>query len=366
VATRAELILDRCASPTVGRRRRGAYFVCGFSGYLAGLALVTVLGGLAGLDVAARLVLAIAPPASLLVAIKATQLLFGHERIVFYEQAIVTVGATALGGAAVGGPVATLVDLATLGVGTFLAFGRMGCFRVACCYGRRAGHGVAYREAHAAAGLPSRWVGVRLLPLQLADATLAATLVGLGTWQWLDGAPAGMPACVYVAGYGVGRFGLELWRGDAARPLFGGASEAQWTAAVTTAGAAAWFPLWWTLGAAAITAIGTMTLVVARRRGGLDRLWLAGPWHVTEVADHLGRLALTPGSSVTTSEGLRLSAARLPDGRLDLIVSRPLRPPGVGTVAAMAAQLGRPWRRWSVSAGRTPGLVHVILDDDPS
>jgi hypothetical protein len=34
-------------------------------------------------------------------------------------------------------------------------------------------------------------------------------------------------------------------------------------------------------------------------------------------------------------------------------------------MTAMAAQLGRPWRRWSVTAGRTPGLVHVILDERP-
>ena len=33
--SRIELTLDRCANPTVGPRRWGAYFVCGFSGYLA-------------------------------------------------------------------------------------------------------------------------------------------------------------------------------------------------------------------------------------------------------------------------------------------------------------------------------------------
>jgi len=203
------------------------------------------------------------------------------------------------------------------------------------------------------------------MPLQLADSALSATMVGLATWRWLGGAPPGAAACVYTAGYGAGRYLLELWRGDAARPLLGGASEAQWTALASTAGAAAWHPAWWTIGAATATAAATLTLVVGRRAGAFDRLWLTGPWHVTEIADHIGHLSLSPGSAVTTSEGLRLSAARLPDGRLDVIVSRQQRPPGVETMTAMAAQLGRPWQRWSVTAGRTPGLVHVILDDRP-
>jgi hypothetical protein len=308
-------------------------------------------------------VLAVGPAATLLVAIRATQWIFGHERIVFYEQAVVTIATTAVLGLAVGGPVRTLIDLATLGVGTFLALGRIGCFRVACCYGRRARRGVAYREAHAAAGFPSRWVGVRLVPVQLADSLLSATMVAVGTWRWVDGVAPGIAACTFVAGYGVGRYLLELWRGDAARPLLAGVSEAQWTALLTTAGAAAWFPTWWTMSAAAVTAAGTAILVVARRCGLLDRLWLTGPWHATEVARHIGHLALAPGTHVTTSEGLRLSAGRLPDGRLDVIASRLTRPPSLATIAAMAAQLGRPWRSWTVAAGRTAGLVHLILDD---
>jgi len=360
--SRAELILDGCARPHVGRRRWGAYFVCGTCGYLAGVLLVSILALRAGLAPAGRLVLAVGPPASLLIAIRVTQSIFGQERIVFYEQAIVTIGVTALLALAAGGPVATTVDLATLGVGTFLAFGRLGCFRVACCYGRSARRGVAYREVHAASGFPSRWVGVRLLPLQLADSMLAATLVSVATWRWLAGVPAGVAACIFVSGYGVGRYLLEFGRGDAARPLLAGASEAQWTALVTTAGAALWHPRWWTLGAALVIAAATAALVAARRARIWDWLWLTSPWHVTEVAGQVSNLSLSLGTSVTTCEGLHLSAARLPDGRLDLIVSRRGRPLALSTMTAMAAQLGRPWHHWTVVAAHTPGLVHIILD----
>lgn len=362
-ASSTELWLDRCAAPTVGPRRWGAYFVCGCAGWLAGLALVTWLGAVAQLGATARLVLALTPPATLLVAIKLSVIVFGHERIVFYEQAIATVGATALVGWLTGGPVATLVDLAVLGVGTFLAFGRLGCFRVACCYGRPARRGVAYRDEHAAAGFPARWVGVRLLPIQLFDAALSAGLVALATWRWLAGVPAGTAACLYVAGYGLGRFGLELLRGDPIRPQLGGVSEAQWTALATAVGAAAWHPAWWSVTAAAVLALATATLALARRRGAFDRLWLAGAWHVHEVGRAIDGLVHAPAGPITTGLGLRLSAARLPDGRVDVVVSRPERPPSEAALAALAARLGRPWRRWRLQPGRTPGLVHLILED---
>lgn len=358
-------MLERCVSPTVGRRRWGAYFVCGVIGWLAGLTLVTVLATAAGLDGRSRAILALTPPVTLLLTIRATPRIFGQERIVFYEQALATIGATALVAWVAGAPVATTIDLATIGVGTFLACGRVGCFKVACCHGRPARRGVAYRHVHAGAGFPARWVGVRLLPVQLIDAAVSVTMVGAATAWWLAGAPAGAAACLYAGGYGAARFGLELLRGDTLRPRLAGATEAQWTAALTTAAAALWRPAWWSIAAAATIGLALAGLVIARRRGAIDRLWLASAWHVDEVAGLLGGLVLRPGSSATTGEGVRLSAARLPDGRVDLIVSRPGRAPSEAAIRGLAARLGRPWRGWSVVAARTPGLVHVILDDRP-
>jgi hypothetical protein len=325
--------------------------------------LVTWLGMTIGLGVVPRLVLAVTPVTTLLLAIKATQLLFGQERIVYYEQELLTIAATALVAAAVGAPVVTMVDLATLGVGAFLACGRFGCFRVACCYGRRARIGVAYRHEHARAGFPSRWVGLRLFPIQLVDAAVAAAMVSVGVWLWLDGAEPGVAACTYTAGYGVARFALELARGDAARPIAGGVTEAQWIALGTTAAAAIWHPLWWTIGAASVVSIGAATLLAARRLGWFERIWLSSPWHVAEVSSYLAGVATGATGVTVTREGLRLSAARLPDGRLDVVVSRSERPPRVRAIEAMAAQLGNPWVTATVVPGRTSGLFHLILDD---
>ena len=178
---RAELALDRCARPTVGPRRWGAYLVCGLIGYFAGTFLTAGLAGAVGLSTTGRLIVALVPPLSLLVAIKLTQIVFGRERIVYYEKAITAVVAAAVAAHIAGTPVAITIDLVTLGVGTFLAFGRIGCFRVACCHGRRTRRGVRYRDEHAYAGFPARWVGCPIAPLQLVDGALSGALVVAGS-----------------------------------------------------------------------------------------------------------------------------------------------------------------------------------------
>lgn len=358
--SRLELALDGCTSPTVGPRKWGAYFVCGMVGYVTGTVLSAVLARAAGFGLGARLVVALVPPVSLLLAIKASQIVFGRERIVFLEKAIVAVLVSAGVAAIAGAPVGRTIDLVTLGVGTFLACGRIGCFRVACCHGRRARRGVRYRHEHAAAGFPVRWVGVPIVPLQLADAALSAAFVALGTVLVWRGAAPGIATAAYVAGYGVGRTGLELLRGDPARPLAGGVTEAQWTALVVMIAVAIWHPTAWTIAPAAVVAIVIAALFVARRTGAFDRLWLASAWHADEV-DRLVHGLVAGGAPVTTREGLKLSCAPLPDGRIDVIVSRTERPPSPAAVRALAGQLGHPWLEPEIVAGRTPGLYHVLF-----
>lgn len=352
---RWELALDGCARPTVGPRRWGAYFVCGFTGYLAGLALVTVLGARADLTLATRLVLAMGPPVALLFAIKASQIVFGYERIVFYEKAIAAVGTTVGAAAIAGGPVEVVLDLATLGVGTFLAFGRIGCFRVGCCHGRRARRGVAYSDDHARAGFPARWVGCRLLPIQLIEAVVVIALVAGGVAVIVAGAAPGTAACAFACGYGVVRFALELLRGDPVRPIGGGVSEAQWTAVITTAAAATYRPAWWTIATAGLLAAAALALVIARRADRWPSLWLAAAHHAHEVA-----AAVERGTPTLTREGVKVSVAPLADGRVDVILSRPDRRFPLAAARRLAAQQSGTWLTIDVVAGRAPGLYHLV------
>ncbi|MEZ4403252.1 MAG: prolipoprotein diacylglyceryl transferase [Kofleriaceae bacterium] len=351
-----ELALDRCAEPTVGPRRWGAYFACGFTGYLAGVVLATTLGLALGLGLVPRLLIVLVPPVALLLAIKASQLVYGRETIVFYEQTIVVVAATVAAVAIAGGPARRALDLATLGMGVGLAFGRVGCFRVACCHGRVARRGVRYRDVHAHAGFPARWVGVPLVPLQLLDGAAALVATAVGVTLVVRGAAAGVAACAFMVSYGPARFVLEFGRGDPARPTGWGATEAQWTATATAAIATALHPAWWTAAPAALLAVATAVVVDLRRRDRAPALWLAGAHHVDEVA-----AAISAGRATTTREGVRLSVATLPDGRVDVVLTRPDRPLPEAAIARLAAQLGRPWAGYQIVAGRTPGLYHLVL-----
>jgi hypothetical protein len=56
--------------------------------------------------------------------------------------------------------------------------------------------------------------------------------------------------------------------------------------------------------------------------------------------------------------------APLPDGRLDVVVTRPDRRLDAAALERLAGQLGRPWTGHQIVAGRTPGLFHLVLRRD--
>src|SRR5256885_920126 len=114
-------MLQSCARVTIGPWRWNSYFTCGFCGYLAGLALSMWLCGQAGLAAPARLAIAIVPPVVLLILVRLSAAITGRERIVFYENALAATVGTALVAALAGAPALAALDIATLGVGAFLA-----------------------------------------------------------------------------------------------------------------------------------------------------------------------------------------------------------------------------------------------------
>ncbi|HET7506004.1 MAG TPA: prolipoprotein diacylglyceryl transferase family protein [Kofleriaceae bacterium] len=331
----------------------------GIIGYFVALVLVTALAIRLDVPLPQRIVVATAPPVAFLFAVKLSQIVFGGERIVFYEQLLVAQGVSALALWITGGQLAVGLDLVTLGIGAFLAFGRLGCFMVGCCHGRPARWGVRYSLEHADAGFTRRWVSRPLFPIQLVDSALSAALVTAGTLLVLGPHRPGAATALYLCGYGVGRFVLELFRGDAARPYWLGVSEAQWTAAITTWGVVFVFggggaPL---LVAGALTA-GSIALIVARRMLLVSRYWLTCPDHVEEL-HHLALHAAPGAAARVTTLGLRLSLRLLPGGEVrDYILSHASRQLTPTTARAVARQLG--WEA-QVQVGATAGLVHLLV-----
>jgi hypothetical protein len=239
--------------------------------------------------------------------------LVGEERLVYYHHELAVLAAAAGVAALAGRPVWRALDVTVAALGVFLAFGRLGCFSVGCCYGAPHRLGLRYRQEHADVGFPHELVGAPLLPVQVLESAASLALACVAAWRVWSGAPAGTAFADAVCGYALVRFSLELLRGDALRPELARLSEAQWwsvglAAALAIAGrAGALPPLRWRQGAALALALAAMATVIARgRRGSLHRL--LGPRHVEEVARALVDAPAAAPRVSTTSLGVRLSA----------------------------------------------------------
>jgi hypothetical protein len=265
--------------------------------------------------------------------------------------------------------VRTGIDLAALGTGTFLAFGRVGCQMVGCCHGRPSRWGIRYGVDHARAGLPWYYVGRRLFPLQAVDGVTSLVLVAVGAVAARFPHPPGSIAAGWLLGYGSVRFFVELLRGDAARPRLYGLSEAQWTAALLAVGIASFgYGGGRAVAVASILVASALVLVLARRRLARTVWGLTSPWHIEEVHRALLRLDRSNGP-LQTSQGLCLSlrVVEVPSLR-DYVLSFPDRPLPWRVAAALADRVRfarRPRERAELVPGATPGLVHVIVRESP-
>jgi prolipoprotein diacylglyceryltransferase len=348
------LSLSRCAKPKLGSRW-STYTVLGFAGYLVASIFGAVLASTWDFTLGMRLVALVAPPIAFIVVVTIATAIAGHELIVFYQTTVAGVGAVSLLGLAVGGSVWRQLDVAVLGIGVFLVFGRLGCFHVACCHGRLSKHGIAYGDAHVAVGFWKRWKGRTLVPVQLIESAGSAVLVAMGLFA---SAEPGRAAITYGAGYAVLRFVLELYRGDPVRPLARGLSEAQWFANATVIGCAGAWPAWWTVAAALMVLGGSVILVWSR---GKRELLL--PQHLREI-DRVCEVVFADPVHARreTSLGVGISSHALPDGRIDWIMSSTTHP---RWSAAMARRIADAlWRENEVVEGRTAGVVHIVVARD--
>jgi hypothetical protein len=308
--------------------RCSAFHVCGFTGVgfatLLDLALVHhaalsnwVIAGIVGTAVATFLSL-----------VMATKIITGEERIIYYHHEIAVMIVTGLLLWVTHQPLLPYLDITILGIGTFLAFGRIGCLMVGCCHGRPYRWGVRYSQQHADAGFPSYLVGVRLFPIQAVESLWVACTVAVGTYFVWNGSTAGTALAWYVITYDVGRFMFEFARGDAARSYWLGFSQPQWISLLLIGGIG-WAELAgvlqlssWHLASFVLLLSAMIAVSLRRRLSSASNFELLHPRHIRQIAGAMRALdsadptaiAATAGIVVPmacTSLGVRISAGKI-------------------------------------------------------
>jgi prolipoprotein diacylglyceryltransferase len=224
------LVLDSLARTriVVCNQRLAAFQVCGCTGLLCAIALGMALAGRTGLSCWVAAIIAAAAMATFLVVAFATKIITGEEQLIYYHQEIAVVMMSAAVARLLHRPVLPYMDVTILGVGIFLACGRLGCLMVGCCHGRPSAFGIRYREEHAEAGLPRYLVGVRLFPVQIVESFWVLLVVICGAIFVVQGKPPGSALAFYTIAYGAARFAFEFVRGDTKRPYTFGFSQGQW------------------------------------------------------------------------------------------------------------------------------------------
>lgn len=215
--------------------RHHTFHVFGITGFLLGASTGAAIGAARGLSPFIVLGLALLAALSSLALVMITKIITGRETLVYYRHQVTVVASAWLALCLFRLPVLSYLDVTVIGLGVFLAFGRVGCFMVGCCYGRPSRLGACYGHEHAEAGFPACLVGKRLFPVQLVESLAALGITALTIAVVLRGGAPGEGLSLYVLAYGLLRFGLETIRGDALRPYALRLSEAQWTALALTA-----------------------------------------------------------------------------------------------------------------------------------
>jgi hypothetical protein len=345
--------------PTVrlAGRERPAFRVCGIAGLVAAACLSESLAVGTGLRPDVQATLIVVAVLTFLGLALTTKVVTGRETLIYYHHEIAVLVAATAATAALGAPVLRQLDATALGLGAFLAFGRLGCTRAGCCHGRPAGRrGIRYGPDHVAEGFPAHLVGVALVPVQLLEAGAVAGLVAAGAVAVAAGAAPGSGLVLYVTGYALLRFGLEWLRGDEGRRSAAGLSEAQWTsltllAVVAMLGLLRWVPGG---GIAELAGLGACLVVALGRRRPQARM--SSPAHVREIAEALGHAGVS-----TTSQGLRLSGGET--GGVAHYTLSQVPPAAAATAAEVVRRLRHPGARSRLLPGSASAL-HVVIGSD--
>lgn len=266
----------------------------GVIGYILGSVLGVLLTIPLGLNFKIVLLMAATGAATFFLLAFLAKWITGEETIVYYHHEISIIVLCSLVLYFLGLPVLPYLDITLLGIGTFLAFGRMGCYSVGCCHGRPHKHGVRYGQTHVEAGFTWFYKDVPLLPVQLIESAYVCCTIIAGIILLLSNAVPGTVLIVYTVVYGLFRFTMEFFRGDPDRPLWKGLSEAQWTTLALTAityilSLVGWLPQYnwhWMI----LTAMSLTTLVTMYYFYRNPEHHLFSPPHIRQLAEGLNIL----------------------------------------------------------------------------
>jgi prolipoprotein diacylglyceryltransferase len=268
-----------------------AFRLCGYVGFVAGVVLAEVLAVALGRSSWVMSAIVATAVLTLLSLVMTVKIVTGEEQLTYYRDVIAVMLVTRALLWLLDRPALPYLDFTILGLGLFLACGRVGCLMVGCCHGRPYAWGVSYRLEHIAAGFPSYLADVRLFPIQALESLWVLVIVIEGTVLVLAGYPPGTALTWYVVTYCVGRFGFEFMRGDPGRRYVWGFSEAQWTSALLVcalsgAELAGLLPFHWWHTTAAIALVCTLAAVGSGRRlRRTPKHQLLHPRHIKEVAE---------------------------------------------------------------------------------
>ena len=290
----------------------GSYFACGVIGALLGALVTIALGWSAGASLASTFVVVAIPPVVFLLTVAFFRSGLGYGLVVYYELSAVCI-TTLLVATWLFGLDLVAAEAAVVGIGVFLVFGRLGCFRVGCCHGRPSRYGIRYSRAHAEAGFASHYVGVPLFPIQLLGSAADLALVVLSAIVLSLGHRPGEVIAFYFSIYAAARFFVEFFRGDGARPHKFGLSEAQWIGWAILVATTIWgsgsptgFFAIYAAGLAVVTTVSIF--IVARRKTLRWSPWgLRQPSTVAIVAKALAELL--PDNAFVSGSAPRVAAA---------------------------------------------------------
>jgi Prolipoprotein diacylglyceryl transferase len=365
------------------RRDWPAFLVCGYTGLVFAIGLGAILVVKSGLSLWIISAIAVAAMATFLVLAFATKIITGEEQLIYYHHEIAIMLVSALVATLLHRPALSYMDVTILGVGTFLAFGRIGCLMVGCCHGRPCAWGIRYTHDHAQEGFAPYLVGVRLFPIQALESLFVFAVVIAGSIAVLERRPAGTAFALYTVGYGLVRFCLEFFRGDSDRPYTFGFSQGQWLSLWLMCGVA-WAELTgrmtfhvWHLAITLAVPLIMLLAVVWRKLDRAETFRICHPHHVTEIAgavDYLSGICRQPVSRTEsaipvacTSMGFQLSAGPIhgdTDGSVHFTIShrgRQISGTAASNLAELILQLKPGSSRRDLLPGAEEGVFHLVL-----